>query len=108
MLAKEVKRIIRSVFEPACRDHGFRRTKRGGIGWYHPYGGWYAGGSYLIRESDQHYRLKEVNGRWEPGKPKLVAPRTFVVSPFPEDAGKVIYFGGFDCNSGAVTCGNLP
>ena len=36
MLAKEVKRIIRSVFEPACRDHGFRRTKRGGIGWYHP------------------------------------------------------------------------
>jgi uncharacterized protein (TIGR02996 family) len=36
MLAKEVKRIIRSVFEPACRDHGFRRTKRGGLGWYHP------------------------------------------------------------------------
>jgi hypothetical protein len=52
----------------------------------------------LIRESHQHYRLKEVNGRWEPGKPKLVAPRTFVVSPFPEDAGKVVYFGGFDCN----------
>ena len=36
MLAKEVKRIIRSVFEPACRDQGFRRTKRGGLGWYHP------------------------------------------------------------------------
>ena len=36
MLAKEVKRIIRSAFEPACRDHGFRRTKRGGVGWYHP------------------------------------------------------------------------
>ena len=36
MLAKEVKRIIRSVFEPACRDLGFRPTKRGGIGWYHP------------------------------------------------------------------------
>jgi hypothetical protein len=62
------------------------------------YGGWYAGGSYLIRESDQHYRLKQVNGRWEPGKPKLVAPRTFVVSPFREDSGRVIYFGGFDCN----------
>ena len=62
------------------------------------YGGWYAGGSYLIRESDQHYRLKQVNGRWEPGKPKLVAPRTFVLSPFAEDAGKVIYIGGFDCN----------
>ena len=51
-----------------------------------------------FREADQHYRLKQVNGHWEPGKPKLVAPRTFVVSPFPEDAGKVIYFGGFDCN----------
>ncbi len=60
--------------------------------------GWYAGGSYLIRESDQGYRLKEVNGRWAPGKPKLVAPRTFVVSPFPDDAGGQVYFGGFDCN----------
>jgi len=60
--------------------------------------GWYAGGSYLIREPDRSYRLKEVNGRWEPGKPKLVAPRTFVVSPFPEDAGRYVYFGGFDAN----------
>ena len=62
------------------------------------YGGWYAGGSYLIRETDQSYRLKEVNGRWEPGKPKLVAPRAFAISPFPEDAGGHVYFGGFDCN----------
>jgi len=60
--------------------------------------GWYAGGSYLIRESDQGYRLKEVNGRWTPGKPKLVAPRTFVVSPFPDDAGGHVYFAGFDAN----------
>jgi len=60
--------------------------------------GWYAGGSYLIRESDQTYRLKEINGRWAPGKPKLVAPRAYAVSPFPEDAGKVVYFGGFDAN----------
>ena len=62
------------------------------------YGGWYAGGSYLIRETDRSYRLKEVNGRWEPGKPKLVAPRTFAISPFPEDAGGYVYFAGFDCN----------
>ena len=60
--------------------------------------GWYAGGSYLIRESDQGYRLKEVNGRWTPGKPNLVAPRTFVVSPFPDDAGGHVYFAGFDAN----------
>jgi len=60
--------------------------------------GWYAGGSYLIRESDQSYRLKEVNGRWARGKPKLVAPRALVVSPFPEDAGGHVYFAGFDAN----------
>ncbi|HEY3322636.1 MAG TPA: hypothetical protein VGP72_19430 [Planctomycetota bacterium] len=62
------------------------------------HGGWYAGGSYLIRASDRSYRLKEVNGRWGPGKPKLVAPRAYVVSPFVEDEGKWVYFGGFDCN----------
>ena len=36
MLAKEVKCIIREVFETTCQDLGFRRTKRGGLGWYHP------------------------------------------------------------------------
>lgn len=60
--------------------------------------GWYAGGSYIIRESAGSYRLKEVNGPWTPGKPKLVAPRAFVVSPFGEDAGEYVYFGGFDAN----------
>jgi hypothetical protein len=62
------------------------------------YGGWYAGGSYLIRDSERRYRLKEVNGRWAPGKPKLVAPRTYVISPFPQDASGHVYFGGFDAN----------
>ena len=38
------------------------------------------------------------NGRWAPGKPKLVAPRAYMVSPFPEDAGRYVYFAGFDCN----------
>ena len=60
--------------------------------------GWYAGGAYLIRESDKSYRLKEVNGRWSPGKPKLVAPRAFVISPFGKDAGRQVYFAGFDAN----------
>lgn len=36
MLAKEIKRIIRQVFAAVCREHGFHRTKRGGLGWYHP------------------------------------------------------------------------
>ena len=60
-------------------------------------GGWYPGGSYLIRCPDRSYRLKEVNGRWKPGKPMLVAVRTSALSPFPEDAG-CVYFGGFDAN----------
>ncbi len=32
------------------------------------------------------------------GKSKTVAPRTFVVSPFPADAEGVVHFGGFDGN----------
>ena len=36
MLAKEVEHIIREVFETTCQVHGLRRTKRGGLGWYHP------------------------------------------------------------------------
>lgn len=60
--------------------------------------GWYAGGAYLVREAAGDYRLAEVNGRWAPGKPRLVAPRTFAVSPFAEAAGRYVYAGGFDCN----------
>jgi len=32
MLAKEVKRIIRRVFEKECPEHEFDRTKVGGLG----------------------------------------------------------------------------
>ncbi len=60
--------------------------------------GWYAGGAYLVREAPGNWRLKEVNGRWAPGKPKLVAPRTYAISPFPAERGRWVYFGGFDCN----------
>ena len=60
--------------------------------------GWYPGGSYLIRDSDGRYRLKEVNGPWRPGKPMLVAVRTFAVSPFANDDAGVLYVGGFDAN----------
>ncbi len=62
------------------------------------FGGWYAGGTYLIRDDARRYRVQEVNGRWQPGKPPLVSPRTIVLSPFLEDAGRGVYFGGFDAN----------
>ena len=80
---------VQGRIQRGSKDQGYRANT---------YGGWYAGGSYLIRESHQSYRLKEVNGRWETGKPKLVAPRAFAISPFPGDAGRYIYIGGFDCN----------
>jgi len=66
--------------------------------WGEPtFGGWYPGGSYLIRYADRTYRLMEVGGRWKPGRPMLVAVRTYAMSPFRGDVGKV-YFGGFDAN----------
>jgi len=61
-------------------------------------GGWRPAGTYLIREAGGAYRLGEVDGPWQPGKPMLVAPRALAVSPFPADAGRVVYVGGFDCN----------
>ena len=61
-------------------------------------GGFYAGGMYAIRDKNGIYRLKEINGRNTSSKPPLVAPRCFTISPFKEDAGNVIYFGGNDPN----------
>ena len=61
-------------------------------------GGFYAGAMYAIRDPDGSYRIAEVNGPMRDGNPPLVATRAHVVSPFPADAGRVLYFGGYDCN----------
>lgn len=53
-------------------------------------------GGYAIRYPDQRYRYFEVNGRWAPGKPQLVATRAYVHSPFPREAKQYVYVGGFD------------
>lgn len=58
--------------------------------------GWYPGAGYAIRYPDQRYRYFEVNGRWAPGKPQLVATRAYVHSPFPREAKQYVYVGGFD------------
>jgi hypothetical protein len=58
---------------------------------------YYAGACYSIRYSPDEYTPHEVNGRWEPGKQVLVAPRAFALSPF-EGEEDVIYFGGHDAN----------
>ena len=59
-------------------------------------GGFYAGSVVGIRDEQGRYRLKEVNGRSTTSKPILVGTRCFAISPFPADAGRVIYFGGHD------------
>jgi hypothetical protein len=53
---------------------------------------------YLVRHLDGHYDLHEIPPIATPGNPdpNLFATRTIVVSPFAEDQGQVVYFGGYD------------
>jgi hypothetical protein len=54
---------------------------------------------FLVRQaSDQSYSLKEVPPLSGLSVRGLVAVRTIIVSPFPEDRGNVIYLGGFDAD----------
>jgi hypothetical protein len=55
-------------------------------------------GRYCIRHAkgaDITYEVAEIT---DPREPQLVATRTIVVSPFPEDQGRVFYFAGYDCH----------
>jgi len=61
--------------------------------------GFYAGSIIAIRDAAGKYRLTEVNGPAGAGKPPLVATYCFADSPFSQDHGQVIYFGGLDANS---------
>jgi hypothetical protein len=54
---------------------------------------------YCIRHAkgaDITYEMAEIT---DPRQPLLVTTRTIAVSPFPEDQGKALYFGGYDCDS---------
>lgn len=61
-------------------------------------GGFYSGAIYVIRGPNGEYGVREVNGRINASNPPLVATRAYVLSPFTSDFGKVVYFGGYDCN----------
>lgn len=77
------------------------------------------GGSawYLVRHADGAYAHGRV---FDPKCPRpnpprgLLATRTIEVSPFPEDRGRVLYFGGYDCasveshNTAWIYKGTLP
>ncbi len=56
-------------------------------------------GRYCVRHAqgaDITYELAEI---LDPREPQLESTRTIVASPFPEDQGKALYFGGYDCDS---------
>ncbi len=60
--------------------------------------GFYAGSIIAIRNAAGKYRLTEVNSPASADKPPLVATYCFADSPFPQDHGRMIYFGGLDAN----------
>jgi len=55
----------------------------------------YAGALYAIRAADGTYTVNEVNGPWAPGRPPLVSPRTFALSPFGDN---LVFVGGHDAS----------
>ena len=60
---------------------------------------WFAGnGRYCIRHTAGARLTYEVAEITDPREPQLVSTRTIAVSPFPEDHGRALYFGGYDCN----------
>jgi hypothetical protein len=76
-----------------------------------------AGAWYLVRHADGTYGYGCV---FDPKNPRpnpprgLLAVRTIEISPFPEDKGRVFYFGGYDCasieshNTAWIYKGELP
>ncbi len=54
--------------------------------------------TYAVRTAQQAFRLAEVNARCAPGKPIPLEPRTFDLSPFPQDNGQTRYAGGHEAN----------
>ena len=57
------------------------------------------GAHFLVRHRDGTYEYGTVYDPAHPLPPgkSLRATRTIEVSPFPEDHGRVLYFGGYDC-----------
>jgi hypothetical protein len=55
---------------------------------------------YLTRQADQTYDLHEIPSLANPftDHPYLEGTRTIVVSPFADDAGQMVYFGGYDAS----------
>ncbi|HCQ39016.1 MAG TPA: hypothetical protein DIV39_07655 [Verrucomicrobiales bacterium] len=55
----------------------------------------YGGAMYAVRRGDLSYALHEINNEYKSGKPILVSPRAFCLSPFSDRA---MYVGGHDAS----------
>ncbi len=64
------------------------------------HGGYYRGAMYAIRTKDMQYKIGEVNGLFKPGNARIVAPRTFTLSPFGDDR---LFVAGYDSNFAEAT-----
>jgi arylformamidase len=59
----------------------------------------YNGSYFLIRKTDGTYTWENIYVKNDDPKLWLSACRTIAISPFAEDEGKAIYFGGFDASN---------
>jgi len=55
-----------------------------------------AEGKFFVRTENGGYAIREIHDPNVTPKQKLVFPQAIAVSPFAQDNGKVIYFGGFN------------
>lgn len=62
-------------------------------------GGFYAGAMYALRDAQGQWRVREVNGRYQPGAPPLVSVYTLAISPFAPGDRPWVYLGGYDPNN---------
>ena len=70
------------------------RPQHGTAGGRKTFFGLERGAWYLVRNTSGEYALRHIV---DASDPVLIAPRTFCLSPFPEDDGNAIYIGGYDC-----------
>jgi hypothetical protein len=100
----KVERIAANGFTPVTHPDTGEKVHLAGVWAAHPAGADTEKGNsswYLVRHADGTYARGRV---WTPDDPVpnkgvsggLRSTRSICLSPFPEDKGRVLYFGGFD------------
>ncbi len=74
---------------------GFQGNIKGASDLKWPGSNYYAGALYAVRDHEGRYSVHEINNAYKPGKPPLITPRAFALSPFGDNE---VYIGGHDAN----------